>query len=92
MNLDNTPIERWSDGSLRIKGTRIPIELLINSYKQGVSVYRIYDALPGDYELEDVSSIISFYLTNKSSVERYLVMRRKHKRKVAGFNVVILQM
>jgi uncharacterized protein (DUF433 family) len=63
---------RWSDDRVLLVGrTRVPLETVIESFKEGATAEEIairYDAL----DLADVYSVIGYYLRHRQEVEDYL--------------------
>jgi uncharacterized protein (DUF433 family) len=65
------PLTRLPDGTLRVTGTRIPLERIVESYKEGDSPETIvedFDTL----QLADVYAVITYYLNQTEEVEAYL--------------------
>jgi uncharacterized protein (DUF433 family) len=68
------PLTRLPDGTLRVTGTRISLDLVIESYKEGASpetIIRWFDSLV----LADVFAVIGYYLKHTNEVEAYLRAR-----------------
>ncbi len=77
------PLTLWKDGSIRVKGTRLPIDRIIYAYKNGECPEEIYDSFPSDaYTVADIYSIIAYYLKNKSKINKYLTKREKESAKI----------
>ncbi|HEV3237755.1 MAG TPA: DUF433 domain-containing protein [Gemmataceae bacterium] len=57
---------------IRIKGTRVSIEHVLNPYLQGDSPERIYHGFRHSLTLEQVYATITFYLNRKSEIDQYL--------------------
>jgi uncharacterized protein (DUF433 family) len=65
------PLDRLPDGTLRVAGTRIGFDLVIDAYKHGLTPAEIvaaYDSL----RLADVYALIAYYLDHPEEVEEYL--------------------
>jgi len=60
-----------NEDSIRIDGTRIGIETVIGTYKQGASPEEIILRYP-TLSLLQVHATITYYLSNKDEVEAYL--------------------
>ncbi len=67
--------------SIRVKGTRIGIEHIIEPYLKGESPERIYHAYRHSLSLEQVYATITYFLANRTQVEVYL----KRGNEVANF-------
>jgi uncharacterized protein (DUF433 family) len=65
------PLTRTAEGVLRVTGTRIPLERIIECYKEGETPETIVDAFDS-LRLADVYAIISYYLDHKEEVEEYI--------------------
>jgi uncharacterized protein (DUF433 family) len=59
------------NGVYRLTGTRIPLERIVEAYKDGETPEEIVDAFD-TLRLSDVYVVIAFYLDHKEEVEAYL--------------------
>ena len=66
-----TPIGWMANGAARVKGTRVPVELVLWSYKQGMRPEEIVDCYP-TLQLADVYALVAYYLRNAEEMEAYL--------------------
>lgn len=86
MTLETTqsvPLTLWEDGSIRVKDTRLLVDMIINAHKRGECPEQIYEAFPSkSYTVADIYSIIAYYLSNKAKLERYLAKQEKEAEKV----------
>lgn len=72
------PLEVWQDGSIRVKGTRLLVEMIINAHKRGECPEEIFDSFPSaHYTIADIYAIIAFYLAHKDEIENYLAKQAK---------------
>lgn len=72
------PLTVWKDGSIRVKGTRLPIDRIIYAHKNGECPEDIFESFPSNvYTVADIYSIVAYYLTNKERFEKYLAKREK---------------
>lgn len=77
------PLMLWDDGTIRVKDTRLLIDMIIGAYNRGESPEEIFESFPSDvYTVADIYSIIAYYLTNKSKIDEYLAKREKEAEKV----------
>ena len=70
------PLQKENDGTIRVIGTRIPIDTIIYAYLSGDSAEEIvasFDSL----NLADVYAIISYYLDQHNEINAYLQKREK---------------
>lgn len=58
-------------GTVRVGGTRLTLETLLDAFKKGDSPRQIVEAFPG-LELADVYAVIAYYLRHRLDVEAYL--------------------
>ena len=70
------PLTRDSDGVLRVAGSRIPLDTVVIAYAAGATAEEICLDFP-TLELDDVYSILTYYLRHRSEVDRYLEQRRE---------------
>ena len=71
LHCDPPPLHTIEDGTVRIVGTRIPLEIVIEEFKDGATAEEIVIHYP-TLKLADVYTVIGFYLKHKSEVEAYL--------------------
>jgi uncharacterized protein (DUF433 family) len=64
-------LTKLENGTLRISGTRIPIETVIYHHKQGDPPEEI-KASYSTLELTDIYAVIGYYLSHRDEVEEYL--------------------
>ena len=60
-----------NDKAILVKGTRVGIEVILRDYLEGASPEKIVLSYP-TLTLEQVHATITFYLHNKTEVDRYL--------------------
>ncbi len=66
-----TPFEQWSDGSVRIVGTRVHLYLILHHFKQGASAEEINERFPA-VSLEKAHSVIAYYKSHQAELDAYL--------------------
>ncbi|CAN5841087.1 hypothetical protein BH20ACI4_BH20ACI4_26520 [soil metagenome] len=77
------PLTLWQDGTIRVKGTRLLIDMIVNAHNRGECPEEIFESFPSDiYTVADIYSIIAYYLRNKSKIDRYLAKREKEAEKI----------
>ena len=77
------PLTLWQDGTIRVKGTRLLVDIIVNAHKHGECPEEIFDAFPSDkYTIADIYSIIAYYLTHKDKIEKYLAKREKEAEEI----------
>lgn len=81
--IQNVPLTIWQDGSIRVKGTRLPIERIVYAYKNGECPEEIFDSYPSNvYTVADIYLVIAYYLQNKEKIEKYIARREEEARKI----------
>lgn len=77
------PLTLWKDGTIRVKGTRLLIDMIVSAHNRGICPEEIFESFPSDiYTVADIYSIIAYYLKNKSKVDKYLAQRESEAEKV----------
>ncbi len=77
------PLTLWEDGTIRVKGTRLLIDMIVNAHNRGECPEEIFESLPSDvYTVADIHSIIAYYLSNKSKIDKYLAKREREAEKI----------
>jgi uncharacterized protein (DUF433 family) len=79
------PLIEDADGVLRVGGTRLPLDTVVIAYEAGATPEEICLDFP-TLRLDDVYSVITYYLRHRSEVEAYLCRRRKEAEKVRQDN------
>ncbi|MDX2043919.1 MAG: DUF433 domain-containing protein [Acidobacteriota bacterium] len=69
-------LTKLDNGTLRITGTRIPIETVIYRYKQGDPPEEIKASYP-TLELTDIYAVIGYYLSHREEVEEYIAKQER---------------
>jgi uncharacterized protein (DUF433 family) len=70
------PIQVDGDGVLRVGGTRVRLETIIDAFKSGSAAEEILLKYPS-LSLTDIYAIITYYLWCREEVEAYLEERRR---------------
>lgn len=77
------PLTLWKDGTIRVKGTRLLIDMIVSAHNRGECPEEIFESFPSDvYTIADIYSIIAYYLQNKSKIDKYLAKREKEAEEV----------
>ena len=74
--VQNVPLTRWKDGSIRVVGSRVTMDVIVHNYKQGATAEQIQEDFP-TLALRDVYGVIAYYLDHAEAVEDYLRERRQ---------------
>ena len=67
----NMPLTLWEDGTIRIAGTRVTLDVVINQFKLGATAEQIYDSFPAA-SLKGIYGAIYYYLERTDAVEAYI--------------------
>jgi uncharacterized protein (DUF433 family) len=68
--VQTVPLTMWEDGSVRITGSRVPLDALIYEFKNGATAEQIHEDFPS-LHLKDIYGSIAYYLANIEAVEDY---------------------
>jgi uncharacterized protein (DUF433 family) len=85
MTLDTkqtVPLTLWEDGTIRVKGTRLLLDMIVNAHNRGEIPEDIAEAFPAA-SVADVYTIIAYYLHNKRKIDEYLELREKEAVKIS---------
>jgi uncharacterized protein (DUF433 family) len=69
--LQRLPLTLRDDGTIRVTGTRVLLELIVQQFKWGASPEHIRESFP-TLTLRDVYGALYFYLDQTAAVEAYL--------------------
>ncbi len=73
--LEPIPLSKDADGVIRIAGTRVTLDTVIDTFMTGASPEEIAQDFPV-LQLDDVYAVITYYLRHRGEVETYLRERR----------------
>jgi uncharacterized protein (DUF433 family) len=83
--VDSVPLIANGDGTILIKGTRVPIDTVLIALKEGATAEEIIQQYPV-VSLADVYAVIGSYLHQKEKVEAYLSTREQEAARVRSEN------
>jgi uncharacterized protein (DUF433 family) len=69
------PLRADPDGTVRVGGTRVLLDVVVSAFRQGASAEQVVDQYP-DLDLADVYAVIAYYLRHGREVDAYLSARR----------------
>jgi uncharacterized protein (DUF433 family) len=72
----SVPLTADESGAVRVTGTRIPLERIIECHQDGLTPEAIVDAFDS-LRLSDVYVIVGYYLDHKEEVQEYLRQREE---------------
>jgi uncharacterized protein (DUF433 family) len=70
------PLNQESDGTVRVGGTRVLLDVVVLAYRNGASAEQITEQYP-PLDIADVYAAIAFYLRHAAAVDAYLEGRRR---------------
>jgi len=68
------PVNQWEDGTIRITGSRVPIDTVIYHFKLGATAEEIGYKFPS-LRLADIYGAVYYYLAHRREVEEYLSLQ-----------------
>ena len=77
----DVPLQVWEDGSVRVRGTRIPLERIVTEYYLGASPECIHDAFD-TVSVPDVYAVLAYYLQRRDEVDEYIRAREEEAERV----------
>jgi uncharacterized protein (DUF433 family) len=66
-----TPLTRGTDGTIRITGSRVTLDSIIDEFTQGATAEQIQEDFPS-LTLREIYGAIFYYLEHTSMIEEYL--------------------
>lgn len=75
------PLDRWPDGTVRLRGSRTPFYLFVGAFDRGATPDQLaeqYDLL----SLADIYTLIAYRLRHQAAVARYLAGVSDHAAEV----------
>jgi uncharacterized protein (DUF433 family) len=72
--LERVPIHTDTDGVVRVAGTRVTLDTIVDAFETGATAEEIAQQYP-TVPLVDVYSVITYYLRHKREVDAYLSER-----------------
>jgi uncharacterized protein (DUF433 family) len=70
------PLTQWDDGTIRVTGTRVTLDVIVNQFKLGATAEQIHDSFPSA-SLKDVYGAIYYYLAHTEAVDAYMHEQQK---------------
>lgn len=69
------PLSTDADGVIRVAGTRVTLDTLVDTFMTGASPEEISHDFPV-LQLDDVYAVVTYYLRHRAEVDAYLRERR----------------
>jgi len=70
------PLTQWEDGTIRITGTRVTLDAIVNQFKLGATAEQIHDSFPAA-SLKDIYGSFYYYSANTETVNAYMREQQK---------------
>lgn len=83
--LEPIPLVTDGDGVVRVGGTRVTLDTLVTAFQQGATAETIADQYP-TLQLDQVYTVIGYYLRHQGEVNAYLQRRRQEAAQVRQEN------
>lgn len=81
LTADAPPLSADADGVVRVGGTRVTLDSVVEAFREGLTPEEIQQQYPS-LDLPRVYSAITYYLHHREEVEEYLRQRAETRRKV----------
>ena len=75
------PVETDRDGVMRVGGTRVRLDTIVYAFNEGATPEEIVSQYPV-VSLENVYSVIAYYLKNRAKLDEYLEQRQEERARV----------
>ena len=82
---EKIPIKTDMDGVIRVGNTRVTLETLVTAFNSGSTAEEIVYQFPV-LNLADVYAVITYYLRNRDTLEKYLNKRKQRAEQVKRQN------
>jgi uncharacterized protein (DUF433 family) len=79
--LEPIPLSTDSDGAIRVAGTRVTLDTVIDTFMTGASPEEIAQDFPV-LRLDDIYAVLTYYLRHREEVDVYLRDRRARAKAV----------
>lgn len=73
--LEPIPLSTDADGVIRVAGTRVTLDTLVDAFMTGASPEEIAQDFPV-LQLDDIYAVLTYYLRHRTEVDAYLRERR----------------
>ena len=73
--LEPIPLSTDADGVIRVAGTRVTLDTLVDTFMTGASPEEIAQDFPV-LQLDDIYAVVTYYLRHRAEVDAYLRERR----------------
>ena len=70
------PLRRDRDGVIRVTGSRVTLDSIIDEFNRGATPEQIQEDFP-PLSLREIYGVIAFYLDNRDTVQQYLQQQQQ---------------
>jgi len=81
LTADPPPLATGTDGVVRVGGTRVTLDTVVEAFREGLTPEEIQQQYPS-LDLPHVYSAVTYYLHHRLEVEEYLRDRVRHREDV----------
>lgn len=81
LTADPPPLTTGDDGVVRVGGTRVTLDTVVEAFREGLTPEEIQQQYPS-LDLALVYAAVTYYLRHRSEVEDYLRDRGRHREAV----------
>jgi uncharacterized protein (DUF433 family) len=82
---DPLPLRTDADGVVRVGGTRVTLDTIVEAFEEGATAEEIVHQYPS-LHLADVYAVIGYYLRQRPKVEAYLHRRQEQAKEIRKEN------
>jgi len=81
LTADPPPLSTGDDGVVRVGGTRVTLDTMVEAFREGLTPEEIQQQYPS-LQLTHVYAAVTYYLHHRAAVEEYLRGRTRHREQV----------
>ncbi len=71
-------LKNWEDGTIRVKDTRLLVDMIVEAHNRGQSPGDIFTSFPSEmYSVVDIAAIVVHYEANKNTIDKYITERQQ---------------
>lgn len=79
ISMVEVPLETGADGTVRVRGTRVPLDAVITGFSMGQTPEEIADDFP-TLRVPDIYAVLAYYMQRRVEVDEYLREREARAR------------
>jgi len=68
---ETVPLNQWDDGSIRVIGSRLKLDMLVHCFQVGDTLEEIHEGFPS-VNIAQIRAILGWYLAHKAEADEYL--------------------